>query len=87
MDADWSHAMHCVDVDKAWSVFCKTFTNILDLDQVASVKEVRIKHHVPNHGCLMKFLTKVTKVLSLPLVPKGGSMEPLRNHFPTGILH
>ena len=35
--------MHCVDVDKAWSVFGKNFTNILD--QVAPVKEVRIKHH------------------------------------------
>ena len=30
---------------------------------------------------------KVTKVLLLPLVPKGGSMEPpWENHFPTGIL-
>ena len=29
-----------------------------------------------------------TKVLSLPLVPKGDSMEPPlpENHFPTGIL-
>ena len=31
--------------------------------------------------------TKVTKVLLLPLVPKGGSMEPpWENHFLTGIL-
>ena len=31
--------------------------------------------------------TKVTKVLSLPLAPKGSSMEPpLRKPFPTGIL-
>ena len=43
MGADWLHVTHCVDVDKAWSVFCENFTNILD--QVAPVKEVRIKNH------------------------------------------
>ena len=54
------------------------------------------RFHVPTRWkiftlttCKCKYLghLKVTKVLLLPLVPKGGSMElPWENHFSTGIL-
>lgn len=41
LEADWSKVIRCLDVNMAWSSFCKIFVAVLD--QIAPFKVVRIK--------------------------------------------